>query len=340
MGGDFMPWYNIKASQYGTIIAIGYAYPFIEQNVLDQWLPDLTYLYSFSYGFTPSGELVPLYDQRVTQTAKAAGVQPLMVLTPMNAEGQFSTELASLLLNDPIARDRLISNLFAEVEKKDYYGVDFDFEFVNRADRDQYTILVSKTAARLNPAGYIVTAALAPKVSDDQPGLLYGGHDYGGIGSAANLVMLMTYEWGYTYGPPMAVAPINQVRRVLDYAVTKIPRSKILMGIPNYGYDWTLPYVKGQTAAENISNPEALARAVRVGATIQYDETAQSPYYEYADTMGREHIVWFEDARSMRAKLDLVNEYNLAGIGFWTIMDPWPSGQEVLRSLYTIAKVE
>ncbi|MPN59015.1 Spore germination protein YaaH [bioreactor metagenome] len=152
--------------------------------------------------------------------------------------------------------------------------------------------------------------------------------------------MLMTYEWGYTYGPPMAVAPLDQVRRVLDFGVTQIPRSKILMGIPNYGYDWTLPYVEGESMAENISIPEAMARAERVGATIQYDETAQSPYYEYTDAQGREHIVWFEDARSMRAKLELVNEYGLAGVGFWTIMDPWPSGQEVLRELFTPAKVE
>ena len=200
-----MPWYNIRASQYGTIIAIGYAYPFVNQSVLEQWLPDLTYIYSFSYGFTPAGDLIPLQDARVLQTAKANGVQPLMVLTPMNAEGQFSTELASQVLNNPVARDRLISNIFAEVQKKDYYGVDFDFEYVNRPDRDQYTILISKTAARLNPEGYIVTAALAPKVSEDQPGLLYGGHDYGGIGGAANLVMLMTYEWGYTFGPRMLV---------------------------------------------------------------------------------------------------------------------------------------
>jgi len=335
-----MPWYNIRASQYGTITVIGYAYPFIEQGVLEQWMPDLTSVYSFSYGFTPQGDLIPLQDERVRQTANANGVQVLMVMTPMNAEGQFSTELASLVLNNPAARERLINNIVAEIERKGYYGVDFDFEFVNRADRDQYTNLISSTAARLNPAGYIVTAALAPKTSAEQPGLLYGGHDYGGIGAVANLVMLMTYEWGYTFGPPMAVAPIDKVRQVLDFAVTQIPRNKILMGIPNYGYDWTLPYVRGVTEAENISNPEALARAERVGATVQYDEVAQSPHYEYTDSQGLQHVVWFEDARSMRAKLELVNEYGIAGIGFWTIMDPWPSGQEVLNSMFTVKKIE
>jgi len=335
-----MPWYNIRASQYGSIIASGYAYPFINQGTLESWLPDLTYYNSFSYGFTPQGDLITLNDERALETVRTQGVQPLMVLTPMNAEGNFSTELASQVLNNPVARQRLIDNIAAELERKDYYGVDFDFEFVNREDRDLYTGLISQTAARVNPEGYIVTVPVAPKTSSEQPGLLYGGHDYAGIGAVANLVMLMTYEWGYTYGPPMAVAPIDKVRTVLDYGVTQIPRSKILMGIPNYGYDWTLPYVQGESEAENLSIPEAMARAQEVGATIQYDETAQSPFYEYTDAQGRQHVVWFEDARSMRAKLELVNEYELAGVGFWTIMDPWPSGQEVLRELFTVAKVE
>ncbi|HVI39315.1 MAG TPA: glycosyl hydrolase family 18 protein [Anaerovoracaceae bacterium] len=335
-----MPWYNIRASQYGTIIVIGYAYPFIDQGVLEQWLPDLTYYYSFSYGMTPAGDLIPLQDEKVLQTVRANGVEPLMVITPLNAEGQFSNELASQVLNNPAAVNRLVNNIFAEVQRKNYYGVDFDFEYVNRADRDKYTDLVARTAARLKPAGHIVTAALAPKISSEQPGLLYGGHDYGGLGAAANLVMLMTYEWGYTFGPPMAVAPIDKVRQVLEYGLTQIPPSKILMGIPNYGYDWTLPYVKGQSEAENISNPEALARAARVGATVQFDPVGQSPHYEYTDAQGRRHEVWFEDARSLRAKLELVNEYKLAGVGFWTIMDPWPSGQEVLHTMFTAAKVE
>lgn len=335
-----MPWYDIRASQYGSIIVIGYAYPFINQGVLESWMPDLTYYYSFSYGFTPEGDLVPLNDERALDIVRAHDVQPVMVMTPLDEEGHFSNELASRVLNNPAARDRLITNILAEMERKDYYGVDYDFEFLNREDRDLYTGLIAETAARANPLGYIVTAALVPKTSADQPGLLYGGHDYAGIGSVADLVMLMTYEWGYTYGPPMAVAPIDGVRRVLDYAVTEIPRSKILLGIPNYGYDWTLPFVRGESVAENLSIPEATARAQQVGAEIQFDETAQSPFYEYTDEQGRQHIVWFEDARSMRAKLELVNEYDLAGVGFWTVMDPWPSGQELLRSLFTVAKVE
>lgn len=335
-----MPWYDIKASQFGTIIVNGYAYPFINQGILEQWMPDLTYVSSFSYGFTPEGDLIVPDDTRLLETARAHGVQGLMVMTPLDAEGHFSNHLASQVLNNPVARDRLIENIYTMLNEKDFYGVDFDFEFVNRADRDLYVDLVRRTAERVHPDGFIVTVALAPKTSADQPGLLYEGHDYPGMGAVADLVLLMTYEWGYTYGPPMAVAPLNSVRQVLDYGVSVIDPSKILMGFPNYGYDWTLPFVQGESVAENISNVEALERAAQVGAEIQFDEQAQSPFYEYVDEQGRQHIVWFEDARSTRAKLELINEYGLAGISIWTIMDPFPSGQEVLRSMFTVAKVE
>ncbi len=93
----------------------------------------------------------------------------------------------------------------------------------------------------LHPLGYVVATALAPKVSAEQKGTLYVAHDYPVHGQLADFVIIMTYEWGYIYGPAMAVAPVDQVRRVLDYAVSAMPAGKILMGMPNYGYDWTLP---------------------------------------------------------------------------------------------------
>ena len=117
----------------------------------------------------------------------------------------------------------------------------------------------------------------------------------------------------------MAVAPINQVRRVLKYALTKIPPSKICLGVPNYGYDWPLPYVRGATKATTLGNVEAVQTAVFYGVPIQFDETAQSPYFNYTSE-GMFHEVWFEDVRSLSAKFGLVKEYGLRGMGYWQIM--------------------
>ena len=101
----------------------------------------------------------------------------------------------------------------------------------------------------------------------------------------------------------MAVAPLNKVQEVLNYAVTQIDRNKIFMGIPNYGYNWTLPFVQGTSQAQSLSNVQAVELAGDVGAYIQYDPVAQAPHFNYFDNQWREHEVWFEDARSIRAKL-------------------------------------
>ena len=105
-------------------------------------------------------------------------------------------------------------------------------------------------------------AALAPKTSAGQKGTLYEGHDYTAIGAACDAALLMTYEWGYTYGPPMAVAPIRNVRQVVEYALTEIPPEKIWLGVPTYGYDWTLPYEKGQPGHLAVRSPRPGAGSI------------------------------------------------------------------------------
>jgi len=145
--------------------------------------------------------------------------------------------------------------------------------------------------------------------------------------------------WGYTYGPPMAVAPLNKVAEVLDYAVTEIPPEKILMGIPNYGYDWQLPFERGVTRATTIGNQQAIEIAARYGAEIQFDETAQSPYFEYFTRNGVKHVVWFEDIRSIQQKLDLADEFRLRGVGYWSIMRPFAQNWALISALYDVQKV-
>jgi spore germination protein len=178
--------------------------------------------------------------------------------------------------------------------------------------------------------------ALAPKTRADQPGLLYEAHDYAALGAAADGCLLMTYEWGYAYGEPMAVAPLPSVREVLDYAVTEIPPEKLFLGVPNYGYDWPLPFVRGATRARSLSNQEAIRLALAYGAAISYDESAASPHFFYSDGAGTAHTVWFEDARSLAAKLSLAAEYGLAGVGFWNLMRPFSQAYLVLDALYDV----
>ncbi|MCI5534144.1 MAG: glycosyl hydrolase family 18 protein [Firmicutes bacterium] len=301
-------------------IVNGYAYPSISKETLEWWLPRLSWVAAFSYGFTEDGNLINLEDANLIIPATEAGVRPMMVLTPLDADGNFNDNIAIRVFENPDAQQNLIDNIEANIKNKNMGGVDFDFEYLAADYADDYVELVGRTRGRLRPQGYLTTVALAPKVSTDQPGLLYQGHDYAGMGQAADYCLLMTYEWGYTYGPPLPVSPINSVRRVLDYGVTQIPPEKILMGMSNYGYDWRLPFVQGESKAEKLTNYQALARAEYYGVDVQYDEEAQAPFFTYTSPDGSEHIVWFEDERSWRARLALVEEYGLAGISIWNIM--------------------
>ena len=148
----------------------------------------------------------------------------------------------------------------------------------------------------------------------------------------------MTYEWGYTYGPPMAVAPLNKVRQVVEYAVTEILPEKISLGIPNYGYDWPLPFVRGETKAKTIGNIEAVRIAIAYGVPIQFDEIAQSPFFYYDDGEGIRHEVWFEDVRSLQGKFDLIDEFGLRGPGYWQIMQLFRANWLLLAERFEIRK--
>lgn len=317
----------------------GYAYPYVSDWTLRQTLPFLTELSVFSYGFTTDGNLIPpaLDDTFMIQQAYEFQTLPILTLTPFGEDGQFNNYLIHSVVQSEEASAELISHLMDMAEEKGFAGVDIDFEYILAEDRDAFTSFVRGVTEAMHSIGRQTSVALAPKQSADQKGLLYEGKDYAGLGDAADYVLLMTYEWGYTYGPPMAVAPIFQVRKVLDYAVTEIPREKIRLGIPNYGYDWPLPFEKGVTKARTIGNVEAVQIAVSYGAEILFDERSQSPYFYY-ETEGVRHEVWFEDVRSMQAKFDLIKEYDLNGAGYWQIMRLFRANWELLSDQFEIVK--
>ncbi len=322
-----------------SIETYGYIYPFINRDLLELQAAYSTRMAIFSYGFTESGELITIDDAAVLSALQRWQSQPIMLLSSITEEGTFQNEKATILFNNIEVQNNVIANMLATMREKGYIGVDLDFEYIDPADRDAYVAFVENVTTQMNQNGYSVNVDLAPKTSDNQRGTLYEGHDYAALGSAANTVLLMTYEWGYTYGPPMAVAPINKVREVVEYGVSNIDNTKIYMGIPNYGYDWLLPYRQGESAARSIGNEEAVRIAQRYGAVINFDDVAASPYFNYFDESGREHEVWFEDVRSIKAKYDLIDEFQLLGGGYWNLMRSFIQNWSYVNSQYRIVKI-
>ena len=298
------------------VVVNGYVLPGINNDILDRTLPYLDYLSIFSYEVMEDGNLRPIMDENYIKKAKNYKVNPWLAITNIGGDG-FSSEIAHTIFTNSEIQEILINNIIETATSKGYSGVNVDFEYLFPEDRDLYTAFLQNLNTRLKEYGLALAVAVAPKVSDLQTGLLYSAHDYEAIGRIADIVIIMTYEWGYLYGEPQSISPINRIEEVISYATTVIPSNKILLGVSNYAYDWSLPYVKG-TPAMIMSNAKALKLARRVGSNIIFDNVSKSPYFKYVEN-GKEHIVWFEDARTLYAKLDLVTRYNLLGISYWNI---------------------
>ncbi len=191
---------TLEGEKLRTVDINGFVYPFVDLNVLRRTLPYLTYLTIFTYGFTETGELVDVEDEEIIALCQEFNVVPVMLLAPMTPEGNFNNELANALFINEAAQDTLIANIITTMNQKGYGAIDLDFEFIKVEDAPRYVAFVNKLNIALQPEGFEVSVDLAPKIADDQPGLFYEGHDFAGLGAAADEVLVMTYEWGYTYG--------------------------------------------------------------------------------------------------------------------------------------------
>lgn len=318
----------------GPLTVNAYTYPYISRTLLRATLPYLSQLTPFTYRFD-GGKLIPLQDEALISTALQSRVAPIFHLSNLDEQERFSPELAHALLTNEEQQKELIQNILDVIDYKGYQGVDVDFEFIWAEDVDHYPKFLSQLRQALTPQRLPLIVALAPKSSADQPGRLYEGIDYHQIAQSVDFALLMTYDWGYPGGPPMAVAPLPQVRQVVEYALTEFYPNQLYLGLPNYGYNWTLPYREGRQA-KSLNNVEAVQLAWNRRTAIRYDETAQSPWFRYVDDQGLEHEVWFEDARSIQAKLNLAFDYDLYGVGVWNLDRPFPQGWTVVNAMTDI----
>jgi spore germination protein len=297
----------------------------------------LTYLAPFSFRINRDGSLTnpPLHD--IPSIASRYGVTLMMVVTNLENE-QFSEELGGVILNNRELQNRLLDHIIRTAKQLNFRDIHFDIEHLRPTDREAYNSFLRRAATRIHQEGFLMSTALAPKTSATQTGAWYTAHDYKTHGEVADFVIIMTYEWGYSGGPPMPVSPIGPVRQVLEYALTEMPASKIMMGQNLYGYDWTLPYVQGGAFAKAISPQSAIELARDRHVEIRYDSSAQAPHFDYTDKSKKIHKVWFEDARSIQAKFNLVKELGIRGVSYWKLGLAFPQNWLLIQDNFRVVK--
>ncbi|GEB77808.1 glycosyl hydrolase family 18 protein [Sporolactobacillus inulinus] len=309
--------------------------PALDQSVISNNAPYLTYIALFETHFNWNGDLSPLNDNAAVLAAWRGRVTPVLTVTNLTAAG-FNSALVQRVLNTPSVQQTLIDNMISMATSRGYGGINIDFEGVLPADRNAFVMFLQALKQRTEAANLDLSIAVPAKTNDDVPWVR--GYDYAAIGAIVDQFFIMAYDWHYSGSEPGATAPIQLVRETLEFAASLMDRNKIIMGTPFYGYDWPIPF-SAQNPGRAITYQAAINLAMSEQVPINYSTTDQAAYFYYTDDSGQNRVVWFEDVRSLFAKAQLVYDSRIAGIGSWQINFPMAVYPWVLTHFFQIRKV-
>ncbi|WP_255298574.1 glycosyl hydrolase family 18 protein [Brevibacillus dissolubilis] len=268
---------------------------------------------TMTFDVTTTGAIAGTVPADGVSLANSKGVKAYAAVSNHGAGGAFDKDLARKVITDPVVRQTTINNILNLVKNNNYRGVNIDFEDMYASDRPSYTQFISELATTMRANGFSTIVSVMAKTSDSPTSAWVGTFDYAALGQAADKIQVMTYDENGPWGAPGPVASKPWVEKVIQYTVSQIPSTKVLIGLPAYGYDWNTTAGTGKAVTWK-SMPNLISST---GATPQWDATAQSPYFTYKATDGTSHTVWYENSESIKVKTKLVNQYNLGGVSVW-----------------------
>ena len=304
--------------------------PQAEPELADTLLPNLSWLCIQGSRLTAQGGLNLPEQEQLLRLAHRHQAMPLLTVSNLD-QGGFSPALAHTLVSHEEAGRALTDNILKALESQGCRGVDLSFQYLYPFDREAYSAFARRLGKALHSAGYYFFCSLAPKTQATAEAPLCAGQDYAALGAAADRLILLAHGWGGAFTAPQAIAPLDRVAAALDYAAALIPRGKLLLGLSWGGCAWVLPWRQGD-AARPMSAALAVDTAVAAGAEIRYDAAAQAPFFLCPGAGGRRRIIWYEDSRSLLARLELARSRGLAGVSLWPQDRLYRPGLHMLQS--------
>ncbi|WP_066066645.1 LysM peptidoglycan-binding domain-containing protein [Neobacillus soli] len=325
---------NIPSASKLEIATLGFIVPSsVSANIktLNEIAGQLTYLAVVAYAFTAEGFAFNLInDAAIVARSNQLNITPLLMIRNL-AGNDFSAELAGGVLENPTYRGNLVASIVNLTRQRGFGGVSIDLEFIPPARRSDFNTFLTDLKTGLG--GLLLHVNVHAKTADIPTNRIIGAYDYAAIGNVADLVAVMTMDYGYPGGPPDPITPINWIEEVIQYSITQINSRKLQIAMPLYGYD----KVAHTNATHALSVLAAQNRAISTGSTIEFDIIAKSPWYRYWHGV-EEHIVWFEDIRSYIEKYRVMDIYQLAGTTFWQISLPAPQNWAYLGKNIAVMK--
>ncbi|MGI5976817.1 MAG: LysM peptidoglycan-binding domain-containing protein [Candidatus Limivicinus sp.] len=260
----------------------------------------------------------------------------ILTLTNLDYSGGFSREAIHGLLNEEEKQARFFSSLSDVLSPGTVHGINFDFQYILPCDREAYNKFLSTAAGLLRPRGLLMFSSIPPQEQGGE-NMLNSWADCAFHGRLMDRVILLG-QWGHSRSSPQAAAPGDRLEAAIEAAADKIAPSKLLLSLSCVGYDWLLPW-NPEGKAKLFSSSAALDLAACTASEIRRSAPGEPAFFNYGDTLGGRHGVWFEDAESLRKKLRLVKKYDLAGICIYGGRRPFRPCAEIFKSLFSAVRL-
>ncbi|MFS0823233.1 glycosyl hydrolase family 18 protein [Bacillus sp. 1P02SD] len=257
------------------------------------------------------------HKRKVIQSAHNKNLKVYMVVHNLFYETvEKGKQVASNVLNNNKNRYIFIQNLHNEIAQFKYDGINIDMENLNLTDKDSFSLMIKELSDSLHRDGKVLTVSVPANTGDSRANPWSPWFDYEKLGQYSDGLMIMTYDEHNPRTKPGPTASVDWTEATIRYALKqRVPPSKILLGIAGYGWDWDTTADKG----EYSSYAQLMDQKEKYKAKVIWDSDSQTPHFSYVDNEQHSHQVWFEDSKSLRFKLDLVEKYDLKGIGIWRL---------------------
>lgn len=270
----------------------------------------------FWYKVAKDGSIESKEDAAVYEKMRKMGLKVYPLVTNKR-------EATDAILGDENIRQTAVDNLVKLIKSKNYDGINIDFELLAPSHRQNLTAFMEALYPKMKAINKTVIISVFPQVDVHES--VSGAYDYQNLAKFTDYVQIMTYDNHWSTSAPGAIAPIDWYEKNIQYAIENCGGAhKVLVGVSAYGYNWDK-----NNKGETITYPDAVVLAEQKGAEIKYDESVEAPYFKYDD-----HEVWFENARSIAAKLTVVAKYNPAGIAVWRIGQEQPEMWQEIDKIF------
>ena len=314
-----------KSSPIRSVIIHGCNMPNVGDTALSYAAAYLTYVSICSCRIQSDGSIIPPNDHSLTSRAHSLGISPLLHITNQRQGGEFSGSLLHAFIHNDEAKASFAEMLLQYLCHRNYKGVNIEFDCIYPEDNQACSDFIRH---------------LGKILSNHQLKLIISISDISGmlpsINDCADRIIILPKLRYHAALSPAPICPIEEMRKSIEQALEICKAEKLILALPYYGCNWSLPYHGG--IARTVYLNEIPSLAYNHFADIRYDDTVQAPYFSYYDSAGTEHIVWFHDPRSMSARVKLAEEYHLGGISLGNIAPPYRPGWITVADMYSPRK--